>query len=122
MLCQYCMKNEVNKVFVGHWMGRLVLWHICDECLRQLWQQAEASGHSDTFRAMSGWWPDKEEPRTNGIRPFPLSADTAMLTRRRLNALRFRLGEAENQEDYEKAAQLRDSIAEIQRGEYTHEL
>lgn len=121
MLCQNCQHNDADKVFVANWMGTQYQMHICDECLQKMWQHAAATGFGDSFRAMSGWWPGKENPRANGEPPFPQNADIDMKIRRQLGALRYRLQEAARREDYEEAARLRDSIARIEQGEYSHE-
>lgn len=122
MLCQHCQKNEATKVFIGRWMGRQGQWHICDECLNHMWDQAVATGHSDAFRAISGWWPGKETPRESGGCPFPSNADAGVKARRRKNELRYRLEEAASREDYAEAARLRDSIAELEQERWSHEL
>ncbi|MDR2932015.1 MAG: UvrB/UvrC motif-containing protein [Oscillospiraceae bacterium] len=121
MLCQNCNKNEADNTFIVNWMGTQYQMHICRDCLEQMWQYAGAMGQRDTFRAFTGWWPDKANPRALGESPFPRDAGEQMKRRLRLVALHARLKEAAMQEKYEEAAKLRDSIASIEQEAYLHE-
>ena len=71
MKCQFCNKNEADKVFYLNYMGCLYQISVCDDCLQRMWQQAVASGQAETFRNYSGWWPGRPEPRRYGERAFP---------------------------------------------------
>lgn len=122
MLCQVCNKNEASKSFIINWGGGQQEVHVCQECLERMWKYAGAMGQREAFTAMSGWWPGKAEPRILGNNPFPIDAGAELKTKRRLAALQVRLEEAARQEDYEEAARLRDNIAAIKEGVYTHEL
>lgn len=49
MKCQFCNKNEADKVFYLNYMGGLYQISVCDDCLQRMWQQAVASGQAETF-------------------------------------------------------------------------
>lgn len=121
MLCQNCNHNEVDKTFIVNWMGTQYQMSICNECLQQMWRHAESMGHTKMFESIAGWWPGKEKPRKLGESPFPEQADRAWKTRLYIAALRARLTEAAETENYEEAARLRDRIAAAEREEYFHE-
>lgn len=122
MLCQNCNENEADKTFVVNWMGAQYQMHVCQECLEQMWKYAGAMGQRELFRSISGWWPGKEEPRQLGESPFPKDAGELLKMRLRLAALRARLQEAAEQENYEEAARLRDSLAAAEKEAYSHEI
>lgn len=121
MQCVNCHKNEADKTFIVNWMGTRYEMHVCNECLGRMWQHAAAVGQREAFKAMSGWWPGKAEPREAGGAPFPAEAGEDLKLRRRLAALRARLEEAAEQENYEEAARLRDSIASAEQEACLHE-
>ncbi len=121
MKCQFCNKNEADKVFYLDYMGGLYQISICNDCLQRMWQQAVATGQAETFRNYSGWWPGRPEPRRYGERAFPDAAAEDLQKKRKLSLLRIRLTEAANQEDYEEAARLRDNIALIEKEVCSHE-
>ena len=85
MKCQFCNKNEADKVFYLNYMGGLYQISVCDDCLQRMWQQAVASGQAETFRNYSGWWPGRPEPRRYGERAFPDDAAEDLKKRRRLS-------------------------------------
>lgn len=121
MQCQNCKKNEADKAFIFNWMGIHYQMHVCNECLEQMWRYAGAVGQGDMFKSITGWWPGKPEPRNQGENPFPENANISMKIRRRLAELRARLAEAAEQENYEEAARLRDSIAKMEKEDYYYE-
>ena len=59
MKCQYCKKNEADKVFYVNWMGGIYQIAMCEECMKKMWQKAGAAGQEDTFKKYTGWWPGK---------------------------------------------------------------
>ena len=61
MKCQYCKKNEADKVFYVNWMGGIYQIAMCEECMKKMWQKAGAAGQEDTFKKYTGWWPGKPE-------------------------------------------------------------
>lgn len=115
MLCQHCNHNEADKTFVINWMGTQYMTHICSDCLHQMWQQAGQMGQGEWFRQFAGWWPGKEDAHKSGEPPFPRDAGAEMKLRLRIAALRARLAEAAEQENYEEAARLRDSLAAMEK-------
>ena len=44
MKCQYCKKNEADKVFYVNWMGGIYQIAMCEECMKKMWQKAGAAG------------------------------------------------------------------------------
>lgn len=113
MQCQNCKENEADKTFVAQWMGTQYQMHFCNDCLKKMWQYSEAMGQQEMLRAMGGWWPGKPEARKFGDLAFP-AANMDLRRRRQLAALHARLAEATQQENYEEAARLRDSIAAME--------
>ncbi len=121
MLCQQCNKNEAEKYYMGNWNGNLFLAAFCTDCIEQMGHKASAAGYGEVFHRMTGWVEGKEDPRADGTVPFPEQADSKLITQTRLNALRYRLEEAANREDYQEAARLRDVIRAIEQEEGCHE-
>lgn len=120
MKCQFCGRDHVDRVFYINWMGTVYQVPVCAGCLDKMWQQASAAGKTEEFKSYTGWWPGKQEPRRLGDRAFPELAVPGLINRRKLNALKARLTEAAEQEDYEEAARLRDDIAVIEREVCAH--
>lgn len=121
MKCMNCNQNEADRSFMVNWMGARYQMHICNECLEQMWNYAGAMGQQEVFRSFSGWWPGKESPRELGGSPFPPDAGAELKLRVRLAALRARLREAAEQENYEEAARLRDHLASLEKEAVSHE-
>lgn len=110
MKCQFCNREKVDRIFYVDWMGTVYQVPVCDSCLNKMWKHASESGQTEEFKKYTGWWPGKQEPRHLGDRAFPEEAVEGLRRRRKLAALRIRLSEAAEDEDYEEAARLRDDI------------
>ena len=120
MTCQFCNKDKTDKVFYINWTGTVYQIPVCNECLQKMWQRAVSSGQAEAFKKYTGWWPGKREPRRLGDRAFPETAVDGLVKRRKLAALRVRLAEAAERENYEEAAKIRDGIATIEKEVCTH--
>lgn len=120
MKCQFCNKERVDRIFYINWMGTVYQVPVCENCLRKMWNQAVSSGKAEEFKNNTGWWPGKRDPRHMGDRAFPETAVSGLIKRRKLAALRIRLTEAAETENYEEAAKLRDDIAVIEKEVCTH--
>lgn len=120
MKCQFCNRERVDRVFYINWMGTVYQVPVCSDCLQKMWNQAAASGKTEEFKSYTGWWPGKQDPRYMGDRAFPETAVSGLIKRRRLAALKIRLEEAAETENYEEAAKLRDDIAVIEKEACTH--
>ena len=120
MKCQFCNRENVDRVFYVNWMGTVYQVPVCADCLQKMWQQAVSSGQTEEFKKMTGWWPGKRDPRHLGDRAFPELAVEGLRRRRSLAALRTRLSEAAALENYEEAARLRDDIATIEKEVCSH--
>ena len=120
MKCQFCNRENVDRVFYVNWMGTVYQVPVCGGCLQKMWQQAVSSGQTEEFKKMTGWWPGKRDPRHLGDRAFPELAVEGLRRRRSLAALRNRLSEAAALEKYEEAAKLRDDIAMIEKEVCSH--
>ena len=120
MKCQFCNKENVNRVFYINCMGNIYQVPVCEECLRKMWSQAAAAGKTEEFKNYTGWWPGQPDPRHLGDKAFPDLAVEGLVRRRKLAALRVRLSEAAKLEHYEEAARLRDDIAKIEQEVCTH--
>ncbi len=121
MLCQKCHQHEADRFYVGQWNGSLFMAAFCGECMEDLSHKAEFTGHAEMFRQMTGWFPGKPSPRADGESSFPAQAGEGLCAVRRLNALKYQLEEAASREDYQKAAQLRDTISRLQEEARRHE-
>lgn len=115
MRCHNC-NNENARIFVGHWNGHTYEMCLCDTCLQKMWQYAGHMGQQEAFRSLSGWWPEKPEPRRLGDYVFPALADAGLRRRRKMTALSVKLEEAALLENYEEAAFLRDRLEKVQKG------
>lgn len=120
MRCQFCNQERVDRVFYINWLGTVYQVPVCADCLRKMWNQASAAGRTEEFKNYTGWWPGKPDPRHLGDRAFPDAAVPGLVKRRKLAALRVRLSEAAETENYEEAAKLRDDIAVIEKEVCTH--
>lgn len=120
MKCQFCNKDRVDRVFYINWTGTVYQVPVCADCLQKMWNQAAATGKTEEFKNYTGWWPGKCDPRHLGDRAFPEKAVPGLIRRRRLAALRIRLTEAAETENYEEAAKLRDDIAVMEKEVCTH--
>ena len=120
MKCQFCNRENVDRVCYVNWMGTVYQVPVCGGCLQKMWQQAVSSGQTEEFKKMTGWWPGKRDPRHLGDRAFPELAVEGLRRRRSLAALRNRLSEAAALEKYEEAAKLRDDIAMIEKEVCSH--
>ncbi len=120
MRCQFCNKERVDRVFYINWMGTVYQVPVCADCLQKMWDQAAASGKTKEFKNYTGWWPGKRDPRHMGDRAFPETAVPGLIKRRRIAALKIRLTEAAETENYEEAAKLRDDIAMIEKEVCAH--
>lgn len=120
MKCQFCNKEKVDRVFYINWMGTVYQVPVCADCLQKMWQQAAAAGETEEFKKYTGWWPGRQEPRRLGDRAFPETAVPGLIKRRKIAALRTRLNEAAEMENYEEAARIRDDIAMMEKGVCTH--
>lgn len=115
MKCQFCHKNEADRIFYVDHMNTEYQFSVCESCLQKMWQQSLASGYTEAFQNYSGWWPGQPEPRKFGEKVFPEEADTELKKKRQLSILKIQLKEAAAQERYEEAAQLRDHIARMEK-------
>ena len=112
MKCQFCHKNEADRIFYVDHMNTEYQFSVCESCLQKMWQQSLASGYTEAFQNYSGWWPGQPEPE---------KADTELKKKRQLSILKIQLKEAAAQERYEEAAQLRDHIARMEKEVCAHE-
>lgn len=105
MKCYNCGHNEADHRFLVNMMGHGAEIFLCNECLEGFKQYAAY--------VMQNATPPTEEMavREMGADSFPLDAGDDIKHRRKISALRARLREAVEREDYEQAAHLRDEIA-----------
>ena len=121
MKCQYCKKNEADKVFYLNWMGGIYQITICEECMKQRWKKPGVAGQEDIFKQYTNLCSGKLEERKPGEQFFPKDAGDLLKKKRHLSALQNRLHEAVEAENYEEAARLRDDIAVMEKEVYSHE-
>ena len=111
MKCQDCHENEAENSFVVVHPGGSTEVHLCAECARlatKYYQMAQ--------RIRDGRLPGPARPgRRLGESPFPASAGGEVRKKVRLNALRARLEQAVEAENYEEAARLRDALADAEK-------
>ena len=85
MKCQFCHKNEADRIFYVDHMNTEYQFSVCESCLQKMWQQSLASGYTEAFQNYSGWWPGQPEPRKFGEKVFPEKADTELKKKRQLS-------------------------------------
>ncbi len=113
MRCQMCNKNEANQYYLGNWNGTLFIAGICSDCAENIEKRASHFGHEDMVRRITGIYPGKKIPRSDGTVLFPDQADAEILRKIRLNEMKAQLEEAAEREDYQEAARLRDEIEKM---------
>ncbi len=121
MLCQMCHKKEADQYYMGNWNGNLFLAGLCSDCAESIGNRASNSGHGDMVRRMTGIYPGKKAPRSDGEALFSEKADPEILRKIRLNEMKAQLEEAVGREDYQEAARLRDEINRMEQEENCHE-
>ncbi len=144
MKCQNCGNNNATFHYKASINGRTTEQHLCAECAEKAGLTEERffgrdmfdSMFSDFFRdffapARSSFFPEfgrlmmpvmtmpriefavkNDEPETRSAAP---EKDEDMSRRREVNALREQLKAAIDAEEFEKAAELRDRIREIEK-------
>ncbi|MCL2401924.1 MAG: UvrB/UvrC motif-containing protein [Oscillospiraceae bacterium] len=140
MKCQHCGKNEVTFHYSSNINGAVTETRLCAECARQSgidMGQMFTGAHMDDgfFPGVSGWRGGFASafgflaPRQFAERPQmgilneagkiseeiekTQAIDEEMKKRREINAIREAMRVAAENDDFEKAAQLRDKIKEL---------
>ena len=103
MKCENCGKNEVTFVYQSNVNGQVEEKHLCAQC-------AEKLGY------MPALGPARREPakeeRKDGL--VDREEESRFARMRQMNALRMEMKEAVRQENFERAAQLRDEIRALE--------
>ena len=121
MKCQFCNKDRVDRVFYINWTGTVYQVPVCADCLQKMWNQAAATGKTEEFKNYTGWVAGASAIRDIWETAHFLKRQyPGLIRRRRLAALRIRLTEAAETENYEEAAKLRDDIAVMEKEVCTH--
>ena len=132
MKCENCGKNEVNFIYQSSINGRTEERHLCSECAEKLGYTNAVAAHSRRMMQSffgGGLMDDLFSPQPF-LRPFfgedlfddffqqmPLVEEkeqSRFARMRQLNALKLEQKAAVLREDFEKAAQLRDQIRELE--------
>ena len=139
MKCENCGKNEVAFVYRSSVNGRVEEKHLCAECARKLGYDRYLTGGGNFFmpnmfnsgffgnsmldRFLSGAalpsGRDIDNPFDDFFSEMPALRSAPVRERRQnderqLNALRMELQKAVSAEEYERAAQLRDEIRQME--------
>jgi len=137
MKCQHCLANEANFHYRSNINGEIAEQHLCAACaqsvnglfagvaanpMRAMEEMLQGSLlgpslfggrsffaplHREPERLGQGAEMCHREPKTAGI---PEVADEALQARRAMNALRQEMQTAIEQENFERAAEIRDEI------------
>lgn len=144
MKCTNCGKNIANYHYRSNVNGKITEQHLCQECAEKLQSKEDffsgfESAFNDFFSGFDSFFgkpslfggfdsfvmPTMVMPRiqlvVQGTGAAPKTeerteekADPELSKRRQLNALREQMRSAAEAEDYEKAAQLRDQLRELE--------
>lgn len=147
MKCEKCGKNEANFYYSSNINGNVTEKHLCSECANEMGLSNDMFAYANTmFEDMMGsffgrrssfapfgsfggfampalMFPRFEFRIGDGAAPAETEqkvetpADPEMQKRRELNMLREQMKKAAEKEDYEKAAELKKKISEMERAE-----
>ena len=132
MKCENCGKNEVTFVYQSNVNGRITEKRLCADCAEKLgYTQKLASQTQRMMRGLFGGglfedfftpYPSLLGPPAEA-KPEPPKAQDSLLEQgeqneisrtRQLNALRLEMRQAVDQENFERAAELRDQIRTLE--------
>ena len=135
MKCENCGKNEVTFVYQSNVNGRITEKRLCADCAEKLgYTQKLASQTQRMMRGLFGgglledpfddFFADMPALGTPAeAKPEPPKAQDSLLEQgeqneisrtRQLNALRLEMRQAVDQENFERAAELRDQIRTLE--------
>ena len=128
MKCQNCGKNEVNFRYSSNISGCVTETHLCSECAARSGYDSgrifNAGSFFGGFMPMFGFNAFEARPQVGILQQnVPVTPvvtvqepdiDNDMKARRELNALREQMRAAAEAEDFEKAAELRDKIKQME--------
>ena len=132
MKCENCGKNEVTFVYQSNVNGQVEEKHLCAQCAEKLGYAQRAAAQrqrmmrgfnsffggpfDDFFADMPALGPARREPakeeRKDGL--VDREEESRFARMRQMNALRMEMKEAVRQENFERAAQLRDEIRALE--------
>jgi len=122
MKCYHCNDREADNRFFVNYMGHLGEIYLCSECMETIWRQFSGMMQGMQPEQQGMAWPGApmQMPQTERD-AFPQDAGHAIRLRRKENELRAQLMEAVRQEDYERAARLRDEINQVKEDVCIHD-
>ena len=144
--CSNCGKNEVSFYYTANVNGKVTKYELCTECAEKLGLLESTENmfaksrrmmgrmfsdpfesffgrdlfddfalESPLFAALPGFAsPQKQEEKQEQPQ---VDADPELVRRREINALRNQMNDAVKAENFEKAAELRDKIRELEKNE-----
>ena len=127
MRCENCGKNEANFIYRSSINGRTEEHHLCQACAEKLgytrnfFDQRPSLmdslfGNSDFFDTMPaiGAGPVREVPVEKKENLMSDEKQSRFSYLRQMNALKLAQKKAIHEQDFERAAQLRDEIRELE--------
>ncbi|MBR7082111.1 MAG: UvrB/UvrC motif-containing protein [Oscillospiraceae bacterium] len=144
MKCENCGKHEANYHYTSNINGAVTEKHLCSECAGKLGLETDIfAGGGDMFESMIAGMFGRSRRLFDAFSPFSgmsFSMPTMLLPRieiklenngkeaesaadpelkkaREINALRAQMSAAAEKEDFEKAAEIRDRIRELESAE-----
>lgn len=139
MKCTNCGKNEANYHYTSNINGNVTERHLCSECAGKLGHEYDLFEDMDNMfenmlsgffgrRSMLSPWggfsrmmtPTLLMPRVEIVlkneqqNAAETAADPEMQKAREINMLKSQMKEAAEQEDFEKAAEIRDQIKKLE--------
>ena len=70
MKCQFCHKNEADRIFYVDHMNTEYQFSVCESCLQKMWQQSLASGYKKPFRTIPDGGRDSPSRENSGKKYF----------------------------------------------------
>jgi protein arginine kinase activator len=144
MKCENCGKNEANYHYRSNINGKVTERHLCSECAGKLgYEENVFAGVGSMFENMFSDFFGRTERYLSSFSPWPgmrltmpalfmpsieiqaeneqpaekAPADPELKKAREINALRGQMAEAVEKEEFEKAAEIRDKIRELEKSE-----
>ena len=123
MKCENCGKNEVTFIYQSNVNGQVTEKHLCSECAEKLGLTRQVAARSQ--RMMRNFFGDmpalsaapaqqeaqKQEKQDDLVGKEEQSRFSYL---RQMNALRMEMKKAVHEENFERAAQLRDQIHQLE--------
>ena len=110
MKCENCGKNEVTFVYQSNINGHVEEKHLCSECAEKLGYTQRINAPSQRMSAA----PARQQETKKEEDLVEKEEQSRFSYLRQLNALKVEMKKAVHQENFERAAELRDQIHKLE--------